>query len=105
MRRLLLAVALVVAVSNVAFAAPCLPNPLAGYIGLGPAGCEIGTSTFFNFSSGPSFFGGAEISPSTISVIPILTGPGFDFVTWGDSCTGRTGTRRRHRLLGDRIRI
>ena len=80
MRRLLFAVALVTVLPGFVFASPCVPDSLASYIGLGSTGCQIGTSTFFDFSSGPSFFGGVAINPSTISVIPVLTGLGFDFV-------------------------
>lgn len=77
--RFLLAVALAVAVPNFVLAAPCFPDSLAGYIGLGSTGCQIGTSTFSDFSAGPSFFGGVAISPSTILVSPLLTATGFDF--------------------------
>jgi hypothetical protein len=81
------AVALVVVVPSLAVAAPCLPGTVAGYTGLGAAGCQIGASTFFDFLALPSFSGGTAINPSLVLVAPSDTasGPRLDFLFTGSA--------------------
>jgi hypothetical protein len=90
MNRLLVVVALIVAIPALGTAAPCLPGSLLGYVGLGAAGCQIGSATFFDFEARSSFFGGSAIDPSQIEVIPmaLALGPRLDFVLTGNAGAG-----------------
>ena len=84
MPRLLLALALVLAVPVLSEAAPCVPDSLDAYLALG-SGCEIDGVTLFDFSAAASFFGGTEISSTLILVTPVSlpTGAGLDFALSG----------------------
>ena len=74
MRKLLLATALALAFPAVAVAAPCVPGSLASYFGLGTGGCDVGSATLFDFTSGPSLVlpSADVISPSDITVTPTV---------------------------------
>ena len=74
MRKLLLATALALAFPAVAVAAPCVPGSLTSYFGLGSGGCDVGSATFFDFTSGPSLVlpSADVISPSDITVTPAV---------------------------------
>jgi hypothetical protein len=74
MRTFALAALLLAAVPAASTAAPCVPDSLAGYIGLGAGGCTIGDATFADFTSAAAPLA-TEIDPFLIFVDP-LAGPG-----------------------------
>jgi len=74
MRTVALAALLLAAVPSAGIAAPCVPDSLAGYIGLGAGGCTIANATFANFTSAAAPLA-TEIDPLMIFVDP-LAGPG-----------------------------
>lgn len=76
MKHLILAVAVLLTVPAASEASPCGLASLDTYIGLGSTGCSVGSANFFDFSSAPSFFGGTEISASSILVTPTATASG-----------------------------
>ena len=68
----------------------CLPDNLASYVGLSPAGCTLGNLTFnnFNYSSG----GNAPVASSSINVLPtaIIGSEGFQFLATWNTAPGQT---------------
>jgi hypothetical protein len=70
MRTLVLAAAFVLALSASSTAAPCAPDSLAGYIGLGAGGCSIGSATVAGFFLAPHDPLATEIAPADILVTP-----------------------------------
>lgn len=68
-------VALIAFFGSSAFAAPaCMTDTLAGYIGLGSGGCDIGGGTFSGFQTLPPITGALSIAPSDITITPIQMG-------------------------------
>lgn len=57
-------------------AAPCVSGTLSSYIGLGGAGCTIGTNTLFDFRMLPGTAGGSEIAALNVLLAPL--GGAFD---------------------------
>jgi hypothetical protein len=82
MRKILLALVGWFVLGGTAAATPCLPDSLAGYIGLGAAGCTVGSSTFGDFASLPVPNAATPIDPATVTVSPVGAGSGvgFDFL-------------------------
>jgi hypothetical protein len=76
MRRSVLAVIFALVPSVVA-ASPCIPDSLAGYIGLGSSGCEVGLFTVSNFSNTTFDPTATPIPDASISVTPVVFPTGF----------------------------
>ncbi len=70
MIRFLLGAAAFAMFSLASAASICTPGPLSGYIGLGAAGCMLGTSTVSSFVIYPAITGATAIPPASISVLP-----------------------------------
>lgn len=67
--------ALIACLGSSASAAPlCMTDTLAGYIGLGSAGCEIGGGTFSGFQTLTPITGALPIAPTAITITPVQSG-------------------------------
>src|SRR5579884_2596298 len=55
------------------WASPCTSGSLSSYIALGSSGCTIGSVLFNDFASLPIPFGAGQISPGTVTVMPVAT--------------------------------
>jgi hypothetical protein len=82
MRNLVAGLGAWLVLSGAAAAAPCVPDSLAGYIGLGAAGCTIGPNTFSGFQTFAVPGAATPIEPSDVAVNPVVaaSGSGFDFI-------------------------
>ena len=75
MNKAALLFALTLLVSGSVLGAPmCMPDTLAGYIGLGSGGCEIAGATFSGFATLPPITGAQAIPATAISVSPTASG-------------------------------
>jgi hypothetical protein len=82
MRNLVAGLGAWLVLSGAAAAAPCVPDSLAGYIGLGAAGCTIGLNTFSGFQTFAAPGAATPIEPGDVAVNPVVaaSGSGFDFI-------------------------
>ncbi len=82
MKKLLLGALLILGAAQ-AQAATCVTGTLASYIGLGAAGCTIGTSTAFSFTAFSVPNAATAIAPGNITIVPqnvSATSIGFDYL-------------------------
>ena len=78
MKKLMLALALLVAMATVSLAAPCAVNgTLTTYVGYGSAGCDYSTYNFSNFTLNTGYInfgsGNIAIDPNNITLSPTTT--------------------------------
>ena len=70
-RYLLAAFLFVILLASKTSAATCTNGSLATYVGLGSAGCTIGSNTLSNFTIEPGSNGATAISPGLINIMPL----------------------------------
>ena len=68
-------------VGTTATAAPCTTSSLTAYVGLGSAGCTIGSFSFSDFGLLPQIAGSISFSSITVSpLMPVPTAVGLNFL-------------------------
>ena len=70
MKQFLFLAVIVTAFSQISSAAPCASGSLSTYIGLGAAGCTIGTNTVFDFQSLSGTAGATPIAATDVTITP-----------------------------------
>jgi hypothetical protein len=90
MRRLLLAAACVLTIPAGALGAPCVPDSLTNYVGLGGGGCSVGGALFSDFTADLSLLvpTATLIDPSSVTVTPTSFAGGVQLAFSMDQSAG-----------------